>query len=217
MNRRVAWLVAGLCIAGAARGAGAQDARLVSALGVPAARAVQAYVDSARALGLPGGGLTGVALEGVSRHVSGPRVVAAVASYFGALRTAQGALGSGASDGELSAGAGAVLSGMTPAQLARFKSARTHRSVTVPLVVVADLIARGVPRDTAMRSVYLAVTSGAGDADLSILRERVESDIRAGAPAGAAILSRLTGVPGVAPLVNGHLPSIVPPLSPDRR
>jgi hypothetical protein len=107
-----------------------------------------------------------------------------------------------------------VLSGMTLPQLARFKTARPRQSITVPLVVVADLIARGVPRDTAMRSVYLAVTSGVGDADLSMLRERVESDIRAGAPAGAAILSRLTGVPGVAPLVNGRLPSILPPVPP---
>ncbi len=206
-----------LALAVVAVTAGAQDARLVKALGNPAARDVQAYTDSARALGLPSDGLTGVALEGASRHVSGPRVVAAVRSYFGALRAAQQALGPEVTNAELSAGAGAVLSGMTPAELARFKSARTRRPITIPLVVVADLIARGVPRDTAMRSVYLAVTSGAGDADLSILRERVESDIRAGAPAGAAILSRLAGVPGVAPLVNGHLPSIVPPISRDRQ
>jgi hypothetical protein len=66
---------------------------------------------------------------------------------------------------------------------------------------MADLVARGVPADTAATSVLALVRSGVRDADLVAFRQSVERDISLGAPAGAAADAHLTGV------ATGNVPS----------
>jgi len=186
-------------VIGIATLASAQDARLSGKLDRDAALRVTRVIDSARAFGLPTEPLIGVALEGAHRRASADRIVRAVRDYVGHLRSARVALGDGASDDEVVSGAGALLSGVTPSALRDLRSARPRESLTVPLVVLADLVARGVPPDTASRAVFVAARAGAQDADFTLLRRYIEQDISAGASPAAALTLRLRNVPGVTP------------------
>ncbi len=118
-------------------------------------------------------------------------------SYVAAMITARDGLGHSASPSELAAGAGAVLSGVDRDQLVALRRARPAQSLTIPLVVLADLAARGVPVDTATRSIYVSLIKGARDDELSDLRRQIEQDILAGAPPGSAAVSRLESILGV--------------------
>lgn len=177
--------------------AAAQLARIDSVLDRETASQVRQLIDSARSLGLPVDGMTAVAMEGAARHAPPARIVAAVRNHLGNLSLARHALGAGTPDAELAAGAGAIVSGVTAAQLSEMRRLRPSRTLTVPLVVLADLAARGVPVDTATRSVYVSLAKGARDEDFTALRRLVEQDIASGRAPGAAAIARLEHLPGV--------------------
>ncbi len=61
----------------------------------------------------------------------------------------------------------------------------------VPLAVLADLVASGVPVDSAAAAV-LALAGRARDADLIEFRRAVERDIALGAPPAAATAAAVT-------------------------
>ena len=185
-------LVAAAVLASAAH---AQDARLSARLDRETSLAVMRIVDSARAANIPTEPLIAKALEGASKGASGERIVGAVRAYARALRAAQDAL-RGSSEPEIVAGAGAILSGVRPQVLARLRATRPGQPLTLPLVVMADLVARGVPADTAAGAIYLATRAGARDSDLLALRQSVEQDIVAGAAPAAAIVVRIRNLPG---------------------
>jgi hypothetical protein len=189
----------------------AQDSRLTTKIPRETAAAITKLIDSARALSLPTDPLVGVALEGVNRHATNDRIVRAVREYIGALRTSRQALGDGATDAEVVSGAGVVLSGVNASVLHDLRAARPREALTVPLVVLADLVARGVPLDTATRAVYVATRAGARDADFTLLRHYIEQDISAGASPAAATSLRLRNVPGVTPEdLQTQAPAMVP-------
>jgi hypothetical protein len=56
--------------------------------------------------------------------------------------------------------------------------------------VMADLLARRVPAGTASNAILAASRAGVRDADLLMLRARVEEDIRAGTAPGTATMMR---------------------------
>jgi hypothetical protein len=151
-----------------------------------AARApVGAILDSARTAGLPPEPLIQRALEGTTKGAPADRVVAAVRRLATDLGRARAALGLSADPLELEAGAAALRAGASPAVLAQLRRAR-HQPLMVPLAVLADLVASGVPPDSAAAAV-LALAGSARDADLVEFRRAVERDIALGAsPAGAA-------------------------------
>ena len=185
-------LVAATVLASAAH---AQDARLSARLDRETGLAVMRIVDSARAANIPTEPLIAKALEGASKGASGERIIGAVRAYARALRAAQDAL-RGSAEPEIVAGAGAILSGVRPQVLARLRATRPGQPLTLPLVVMADLVARGVPADTAAGAIYLATRAGARDSDLLALRQSVEQDIVAGAAPAAAIAVRIRNLPG---------------------
>lgn len=165
----------------------AQDPRLASRLHPATRAAVEALVDSAQRDELPTEPLVLKALEGASKGASGPRIVAAVRSLLGALRDARAALGPSAKEEELVAAAGALRAGAAPAELTRLRAERPGEALTVPLAVLTDLVARGVPPDTASSIIHALARRGTGDDGFYALRARVERDIMAGAaPASAA-------------------------------
>jgi hypothetical protein len=182
-----------------AHGALAQDPRLRSALDAETLAKVTRLTDSARAESLPIDPLVGVALEGAQRHAAGPRIARAVQDYLVALRGARAALGSDASAPEIVSGAGVLLAGVPSDVLKQLRSAQPRRSLTVPLVVLADLLARGVPRDTASRAIESATRANARDEDFTALRRLVEQDIVAGASPAAATMLRVRNISGVPP------------------
>src|SRR5258708_7493531 len=151
--------------------------------------AVVALMDSARGDGLPVEPLIQRALEGATKSAPGARIVAAVRRLALDLGTARTALGTNASGPELEAGVAALRAGATPQVLTQLRTVR-RPPLTMALSVVADLVASGVPADSAAAAV-LALAPKARDADLVAFRRAVERDIALGAPPGAATSVRV--------------------------
>ena len=194
----------------AAQGARPVDARLAR-LDAGTGAQVGRLVDSARAAGLPVEPLVDKALEGASKRAPGARIVDAVRSLARGLGDARGALGRGAGEEEVIAGASALRGGVTTATLAELRSARPREPLTIALAVLSDLVARGVPADTAAAAVLALARGGARDDDFVALRRDVEKDIGAGAPAASAASVRARGmIPGLARGVAGGRASNVP-------
>ena len=158
---------------------------------------VVAQVDSARRAGLPVDPLVERALEGASkratgRPVTGADIVAAVHRLRQALGTARTALGTRASTAELAAGASALQANVGVSTIAALRRARPEGSLTVPLSVLTDLVAIGVPADTAARTVVaLARTQ---DVVLLGYQRDVERDVGVGALPAVAASVRAAGL-----------------------
>jgi hypothetical protein len=154
--------------------AAAQDSRLVERLDSATAASVQQVVDSARIVGLPTEPLVQKALEGRTLGASGERIVAAVAALRGQLGRARDALGGDASDAELTAAAGALRAGLPPGALRRLQSLRSGRPLIVPIAVLTDLVAEGVPAEEATRSVLDLARDGRPDDEFVALRRQIQ-------------------------------------------
>jgi len=174
----------------AGRAAGQQTDPRLERLDAATRPAVAALVDSAGRALLPTEPLVQRALEGATKRASGELIVAAVRRFAVELGHARDALGSTASPAELSAGAAALRAGASPTVLARLRQAR-REPLTMPLAVLADLVASGVPVDSAAAAV-LALAARARDADLVEFRRAVERDIALGAPPAAATAAAAT-------------------------
>jgi len=178
-------LLSMLLLTVAAVPAGAQgDARL-GRLDAASRAALAALVDSTAAVGLPTEPLIQRALEGASKGASSDRIVAAVRRLAADLATARRTLGRDATAAELEAGAAALYVGARPRDLTTLRERRPGRSLVVPLGVLTDLAARGVPADTATAAV-LALAATAADEQYLVYRRNVERDIALGAPPAAA-------------------------------
>ena len=178
----------------------AQDARLDARLDARTRDAVVAILDSARADGVPTEPLVQKALEGESKHADGARILAAVRMLDRELSDARAALGASSSEAEVTAGAGALHAGIAPAALSRMRASRAHGSLTVALAVLSDLIARGVPGDTATSVISALTVAGTQDAELLRFQQGVERDIAQGATPSVALGVRAQGAfPTAAP------------------
>jgi hypothetical protein len=167
-----------------------QDPRLEGRLDPATQAAVGALVDSARAVGLPTEPIIDKALEGATKHASGERIVVALRNLTADLRTARAALGPKAPDADVIAGATAIRAGAQADLLDHLGRARGGSGLAVPLAVLSDLVARGVPIDTAASVVLNLAQRGASDADFAGLEQGVARDIGAGAPPGVAAAVR---------------------------
>jgi len=193
----------------------AQDPRLEGRLD-PATRAgVAALLDSTRAAGLPTEPIVDKVLEGMTKRASPDRIVAAVRTLATDLAAARAALGPAAPDDDVIAGANAIRAGASGSMVARIKGIRGKAGLSVPLAVLSDLVARGVPVDTAATVIVHLAQGGASDADYTGLERGVARDIGAGAPPGSAafIRARIVTIDGARGL-NGA-PSAVPGKGPN--
>ena len=177
--------------------ASAQDPRLATRLEPATATAVTRLADSVRSVGLPADPLVAVALEGASRRATSERILAAVREYAGALGVARQTLGDSAASDEIVSAAGVIVAGVPPRVMSEYRAARPSGSLTVPLVVLADLVARGVPADTAAAALGAALRNGARDDELTEFRRRIERDILAGAKPSTAMSIRRRDLPGM--------------------
>ena len=177
----------GLLVAGAAFADEASDeARLRARLALDVAQQVSAVVREARAAGLPTDPLIARAFEGASRGADAAGVVGSVRRQAGALGAARAALGVASPPDEIVAGASALLAGVPADSLTRLRAVRPGASLVIPLVVLCDLVARGVPVDVASVAVVTAARAGATDNTLLRIRERIHTRIEnGGAPAGS--------------------------------
>ena len=172
----------------------AQDARLAR-LDRRVQTEVGALVDSARGLGLPTEPVVDKALEGAAKRAPNERIIVVVRSRFRELVSARAALGSGAMDGELIAAADALHAGASAPVITTLRARRPGTPLTIPLAVLADLIARGVPADTASAAVLALAATPATDAQFAALRDDIERDIAKGAPPAIAASVRTRGLP----------------------
>lgn len=170
------------------------DRRLLDRLDPATGDEVWKIAEAARKQGVPYEPLLLTAVEGASKHAPPERIIAAVRERYAALSAAKEALGVESTPGEISAGAGALMSGVSADTLARLRKMRPKGSLLVALVVLADLVTRRVPVETASSALLHASRMGAKDDDLLRLRSRVESDIKKGVSPAAATMSRLQGL-----------------------
>lgn len=189
---RIAAVLALLALGSSLR---AQDPDPLAKLDPASRRAVELLIDSARAEGLPTRQLISTVQHGNSKHVDGPRIAAVVRTVFLSFREARVALGPNFASDELEAAAAALQAGIPTDAVTELRSARRGKSITVPLVVVADLVTRGVPRDAASSAILQLWLGGAGDADLLTLPQRVQTDILSGATPGDALQHQTKQIP----------------------
>lgn len=183
--------------AGAQAGEPSLDAQLQARVDATTRSALAPVLDSARIDGLPTTPLIEKALEGASKRATSARIVAAVRALRADLGAARAALGTASSEEEIVAGASALRAGVDATTLGQLRAERPGHALTVPLAVLTDLIARGVPVDTAAEVVASLERRGAPDGDFVALRGNVERDVRAGALPAVAAAVRAHGVPGV--------------------
>jgi len=188
LTRTLLPLLAAIVVAG--RTAAQQTDPRLERLDAATRAAVAALVDSARRALLPTEPLVQRALEGATKRASGEVIATAVRRLAADLGKARDALGSTASPAELNAGAAALRAGASPTILTQLRQAR-REPLTMPLAVLADLVASGVPVDSAAAAV-LALAARARDADLVEFRRAVERDIALGAPPAAATAAAAT-------------------------
>jgi hypothetical protein len=164
-------------------GLAAQDQRLAQRLDSTTAAAVQGIVDSAHRAGLPTEPLVQKALEGSTLGASGPRIEAAVSALALQLGQARAALGDRADEAELTAAAGAIRAGLPASALRSLQALRSDRPLVVPIAVLTDLVAEGVPPSQATQSVLDLARDGRPDDEFVALRRQVQMQRRgAGAP-----------------------------------
>ena len=172
----------------------AQDSRL-SRLDRRVQTEVAALMDSARSMGIPSEPVVDKALEGAAKRAPNDRIINVVRSRFRELVAARGALGSGALDAEIIAAADALHAGASAQVITSLRTRRANVPLTIPLAVLADLIARGVPADTASSAIIALAMKPATDAEFAELRADVESDIAKGVPPAITTAVRTRGVP----------------------
>lgn len=171
---------------------------------------VELLVDSARLYGLPVAPLQSKALEGAAKRADTRAIVAEVSRVLRSLRDARAALGTKVTNDELAAAAGALRVGIPQAELAALSQSRAEKVLTVPLVVLTDLVTRGVPKDTASTTIFQLFQRGADDGDFLGLWRGVERDIVSGTDPGEALLNRAREIPSRGP------PPVSPPASSGR-
>jgi hypothetical protein len=174
--------------------ANAQDARL-GRLDRRVQTEIEALLDSARRLGMPTEPVVDKALEGAAKRAPNERILVVVRSRFRELIAARSALGSGATEPELIAAADALHGGASAQVISTLRGRRPNVPLTIPLAVLADLIARGVPADTASSAVLALAATPATDAQFAALRDDIERDIAKGAPPAIAASVRTRGLP----------------------
>jgi hypothetical protein len=199
----------------------AQDPRLARKLDAPTLVAVEALIDSARAVGIPTEPLADRALEGALKKWTGEQIIARVRKRAMQLGAAKRALAP-ATAREILAGADALGWGVPESTLTQLRQVRTGGELTVPISVLADLVGRGVQLDTASAVVIALASSNMRDTDMIKFRQTVERDIALGSLPAAAATTRaenagagdLASSPGTAANGPGRAPNVPSPKPP---
>jgi hypothetical protein len=132
--------------------------------------------------------------QGLAMGADGPRIVVAVRSLTVEMANAHRFLGAVATTDELKAAASAVHAGVPAVELGKMKKqSGLRRSLTLPFTVLADIVSRGVPVQTAANAIRSLVGAGARDRDISEFQRNVQVDIEQGAQPKAAAETRAKG------------------------
>ena len=177
---------------------------------------IEVLFDSAARLGLPAELLHSKTLEGISKGATGHRIVEYIRKYFAAMREARATLGPSSTD-ELAAATGALMAGVERGEFAKLRKSRGGRSIAVPLVILSDLVSRGVPTSDASSAMVQLSQRGALDSDIQGLWLRINQDIVSGVPPAAALQRWTREFPGRAAPGTRIPPGTAPPTAPSPR
>lgn len=175
---------------------------------------LRTLIDGAATRGVPAEPLLAKVREGVAKGSDAARIREAVRLLAQRMERAGKALAPAYSIGELTAGAGALQSGVTPGTLRDLRTAWPDRPLTVPLGVLTEMVADGVPRSAAAARLRELMTRGASGAQLIALGTSIRADVAAGYAPGAALDLRAKGV--LSLLANPFKSSIAPASPPIR-
>jgi hypothetical protein len=199
MSVRVVSVLAMLGLPVALSAQDARAARLDGKLDGETQAVVLRTLDSARTRGLPMEPLVDKALEGATKRAAGPRIQAAVSTLLVRLEAARDALAPNPTPRDITAGADALAYGATREALKAMRAIRPNESVAVPLGVLTQLVASGVPVGRATRVVADLLRRGARDEQLIALNDDVRSYVAAGASPEVALDVRTRGLNAVLP------------------
>ena len=148
--------------------------RLRAVLPADVAERVLATIAQARARQLPAEALEGRALKFAMRGENPAAIERAVSDHAARLAQSQATLnaarGGRAANDEVEAGAEAIRQGVDGAAVSALaKSAPSGRSLAVPLYVLGQLAARGLPSDDALARVKERLAAKASDTELEQL------------------------------------------------
>jgi hypothetical protein len=176
---------------------------------------IELILDSARNAGLPSRPLRSKAYEGVAKRANPRSIVTAVRTLYANMKVARSALGTEISEDEFSAAATVLQAGVPVGTLTKFRTERAGKPLLRALIVLGDLITRGVPRDEASSTIVQLWQDGAGDADFYGLWKGVEQDILSGQSPGAALQQRAREFPGRTPDKLSQPPTARAPEQPE--
>ena len=174
------------------------------------ASALRGLFDDALELGLPVRPLVNRALEGAARRVPSERIVRVVREHAAALHQAKRALGDQSREDELEAAAIALRAGLDEHAVESMRASRGRESVVVPLVVLTDLIRRGVPMTNAQTAVARLARVPRSDDILLGLQATVAKNAQRGPGMALDALNRYVQT-------TGATPAAAAPNSPDRK
>lgn len=177
----------------------AQDSRLDARLDTATRADLARNIDTARQLGLPVEPLVDKALEGATKRAAPPRIQAAVDALLHRMEVSRDALAPNPAPRDIVAGADALAYGATREALTTMRTIRPNGSLAVPLAVLTQLVASGVPVTRATRAVADLLKRGARDEQLIALQDDVRSYVAAGASPEAALDVRTRGLNAVLP------------------
>lgn len=178
-------------VAGAAR---AQDTPFDAIADEPARTAIRTIIADAAARGLPTAPLVTKVREGIAKKAAPDRIRSATALLLDRLAVASAAIAPTRSSDELAAAADALQAGIPAATLRDMRKLWPAKPLTVPLGVLAEMVANGVSRPVATRRVRDLLVKGANLTQLASLGTNVRNDIAAGLAPDAAMELRSKGV-----------------------
>jgi hypothetical protein len=187
-----------MLLACAVRVAAAQDTSALISGDREASAELSRIVETTRQGGLPVDPiLAKVRYAVLVAHAPPPKIVAAARAVAGRLEEARNALAPHPTPPDIAAGEDALSSGVSPAALQDIRKANPSRPVAVPLGVLAQLVANGVPEKRAAKIVTDLIRRGATAEQLVALGNEVNADVALGTVAANALdlrMSRLNAV-----------------------
>ena len=166
--------------------------------------AIAPIIERARQSSLPVDLLYAKAREGQVQRVPVARIETAVRAVAERIHTAKEALAPNPTDDELRAATDALKAGVPRETLTEMRRAGKDGSLAVPLGVLTQLVARGVPVEKASVQIVVLLQRGASAPHFIALDERVLADVLAGKSPDESLDLRLKGIiPNLPQSVSG--------------
>lgn len=183
---------------------GAQEAKLTLIKDAATRDRVRLFVEAAQKRGTPVEPLIARALEGQAFKADAKGIEKAMVLLEARMRKAQKLLGLRASVDEVAAVADAIANEVPEDAIRRIRAlVPAHRSVTVEIGVLTELMVKGVTRKTAAKWVEDLIARGATGVQLTELNAAVQQDVALGVAPIEALLVRGRGVMSLLPAAAG--------------